>query len=195
MPTSISLFLFYIPSPPPFTVSLPSLQCQVSYFCIRGGELSMCLCVRANFYLMCYPLCVWKYTVREVSCECEWALLRSGRTYLPCYVMDPTAICIRYGGDVIWSSELHFNDGWLLAKWTYSEQTDPLHSIFLIKLFFFFLLGSWAWFILLMIILVYQKWVFFFPRFGMSWEKHTILKDAELPLHALTTLPSLIAIV
>lgn len=32
----------------------------------------------------------WKYNVQEVSCECEWALLRSGRTYLSCCVMDPT---------------------------------------------------------------------------------------------------------
>lgn len=137
MLTCISLFLFYIPSPPPFTVSLPSLQCQVSYFCIRGGELSVCLCVRANFYLMCYPLCVWKYTVREVSCECEWALLRSGRTYLPCYVMDPTAICIRYGGDVIWSSELHFNDGWLLQSG--HTQNKLIHfTSFWSNLFFFF---------------------------------------------------------
>lgn len=33
----------YTPSPPPCTVSLPSRQCQVSYFCIRGGEISVCV--------------------------------------------------------------------------------------------------------------------------------------------------------
>lgn len=61
---------------------------------------------------MLYPLCEWKYTVREVSRECEWALLRSGRTHLPCCVMDPAGYLHKVWKVMSFAPlELHFNDG------------------------------------------------------------------------------------
>lgn len=68
----------------------------------------MCVCVRVK-----------KYTVQEVSCECEWALLCSGRTYLSCCVMDLTGYLHKVWRlcHLVLTAAFQW---WLTVKWAHS---------------------------------------------------------------------------